>query len=135
MKKLTITKRCAKCGKISRVSRGVRTCYQAGTNAWNGRVYCWGTLTAVDKPKRAEKTRPQDVAGKLLAKAQQAIDEHLDRIKRSSAAIGRWQKKASYYAKRAAMSDEQLQAEREARELLAQQRKQGQKTRAIALEG
>ncbi len=73
---------------------------------------CAGGLTKRPDPVRPPKPkpRPQDVAAKELAHAQGKVDEHLANLLRSARLVKEWQARASRYAKKAAMTDDEVAA-------------------------
>jgi|TARA_Y100000310_G_scaffold98201_1_gene95903 hypothetical protein len=61
------------------------------------------------------------------------IAKKIEIIKRATSTLSRWEKKATYYARRAAMTDADLASERERRERQKQERETKLK-RGISLE-
>jgi hypothetical protein len=101
-----------------------------------GTYACWGELERVVTAKAAKPAvRPQDAAAKKLAEAQKMVALTTRRIARLTTALRRWQNKATYYAKRASMTDEELAAERQREKEKEEARAARRQRRAIALEG
>lgn len=64
-------------------------------------------------PKPAKvKPKPQALAAAKLAHARRQVGEVTKRIKRATTSLRLWENRASYYAKRASMTDAELDAER-----------------------
>lgn len=61
------------------------------------------------------KARPQDVAQQKLAHARQMASAKAKAMARLATQLRAWERKASYYAKRASMTDAELAAETEKR--------------------
>lgn len=112
-----LRKECLRCGHVSTVSKRVRRCRQAGRNtgAWSS-FYCWGQLrTVAVRRGDVSALKPQDIAAARATKAQKRFDDALASILRSVTSLKRWQAQARHWSRRAAMTDEQLQAERDRR--------------------
>jgi len=78
------------------------------------RYYCGGRLVELPAVVRPEKPKPapQDIAAAKLEHARRQIREVSKRIKRASTSLRLWERRAAYYAKRASMTDAELEAER-----------------------
>lgn len=72
---------------------------------------CWGTLRKVERPK-AVQPKPQVVAEKKLAFARQMVTVKTKALKRLATSLRFWENRASYYARRASMTDAELEAMR-----------------------
>lgn len=126
-----LRKKCERCGAVAMVRPRERRCRARRP----GTAYmCWGPLVLAPMQRLKAERRPQEIAAAEAEKAQGKIGEHLASVKRLMTAIDKWQKRASYYGKRAAMSDQDLAAEKAQREERERLKKSGKKTRAIAIE-
>ena len=104
-------RRCEKCG-ARRVQRGALC--GAIVKRFGQRYYCGGRLVELPAVVRPEKPKPapQDIAAAKLEHARRQIREVSKRIKRASTSLRLWERRAAYYAKRASMTDAELEAER-----------------------
>lgn len=131
-------KRCTKCGGTFKVSSRIKRCKAIKVP---GGFWCYGALVSLEARKATRKapaSRPQEIAAKKAEQASKAIAGHLTSIKRLMTAIDKWQKRAAYYSKRAAMSDAEMAAERDRAELAREKAKQRAKgvrgVRAVVLD-
>ena len=133
-----VVKTCGRCGRTAPVPAWARRCRERKFG--RGSYCCWGRLARVveAKPKKEvamkapkAKARPQDLAQKKLDHARRMVSEKTKAINRLATALRAWERKATYYAKRASMTDAELAAETAARHAKAAARKP--KRRAIAL--
>jgi hypothetical protein len=128
-----IRKICSACRVEQWAARGRRRCVRPVARGLRKNAPCWGQLVTIKRePKVRETPRPQEQAAVLAQLAQQKIAEHLTTIKRATTLIGKYQARAAYYSKRAAMTDAELAEEKAAREQRAKAK--AKKTRAIAIE-
>lgn len=75
--------------------------------------------------------RPQDVAARQLLHARRMIAEKTRQMRRLATALHHWERKAAYYARRASLTDAEVQAEREKRVARATRVKPGRIVRGI----
>lgn len=76
------------------------------------------------------KVRPQDAAQKKLDHARQKIADHAKALARIARQLRAWERKATYYARRASLTDAELAADKARRETARASRP---KRRAIRL--
>ena len=77
--------------------------------------------------------RLQDVAATKRAHAEANLELKMRALKRLVTSIGLWQRRAAYYAKRAAMSDAEVAANKVKRDAAARQRREARARRGIKL--
>lgn len=158
---MNVRKVCTKCGRASMVRPRARRC-KIIEKRMGARFYCYGELMALSQavverrkidvstapgltvglsvqPIGPAQRRPQDVAQRSLEKTRKAITAgylNLTKLARQQARqakrITRMEAAAARYAKRASMTDAEVQAERDARE--ARSKARVKKTRQISLE-
>lgn len=129
----TIRKRCERCKHVTLAAPRVVRCKRT-ERRWGKLFYCWGKLTTEPVPTRERPSlRPQDEAAAKLADVRARITKKMRAMTRMAAAIRELERKAKYYERRAAMSDESIEAER----IEAQKRKEARALkrlrRAVAL--
>lgn len=119
-----LKKRCDRCGIVADVPSKRRRCHQRrfGQNSYS----CWGNLrvvkepTLVSLPKQpaaaAPKLRPQDIAQKKLDQARKKVSEKTSAMARLAKQLRAWERKATYYARRASLTDVELAADKLRRE-------------------
>lgn len=109
-----ILKVCRACGAKRLYRHGVRSC--ARFYAMSGHT-CGGPLKRAIRPKRStERLSLQGRAAKLSVHAYTKSREHLSETSKHAKLAQKWQAKGDYYTKRAAMTDEQVAAEKSARD-------------------
>lgn len=135
-----LKKRCTRCGVVADLPPRQRKCHERTFG--RGSYCCWGRLERVVAPKKEKrmkvkaptenaKRRPQDVAQQKLEHARKMASAKTKAMARLATQLRAWERKASYYAKRASMTDAEILAEKVARiELIANRRP---KRRAIRL--
>lgn len=137
---MTVKKRCERCGWTGAVPVRRRRCYERRFG--RGSYACWGKLArpVVVKKQKEEKpmpskvvVRPQDVAQKKLDRARKMIAEKTRQMGRLATSLREWQSKAARYAKRASMTDVEVEAERAARVSSAAARAQRTVRRGVSL--
>ena len=79
--------------------------------------------------------RPQDVATKKLAHARMMVAATTKKMRRLATSLALWEGRATYYAKRASMTDEEVSAERQRSKAKAEQRSKARVIRAVAPHG
>jgi hypothetical protein len=122
-----LKKRCTRCGVVREVRARQRRCH---ARRFGPKSYCcWGTLVKVERAKRVRKEapmktqastenatrRPQDAAQKKLEQARKKVSEKTRAMARLATQLRAWERKATYYAKRASMTDAEILAEKAAR--------------------
>lgn len=157
-----VKKKCTRCGHVARVRPRQARCRQPrfGRNSYA----CWGLLEVVRKappplrypagrylaePGLAQREREetqmpkvgkagktsQQVAQEKAAAARRKVDHYTREAKRATTLLHQWQRKLAHYEKRAALTDEQVEAERQARKAQAVARQQRTVRRGINLGG
>ena len=108
-----VRKRCGRCGWVGRVRPRERRCKRQQVA---GGYACWGELARVAtvRPVR-EVRRSQDVAQRKLEHARRMVTEKTRAMGRLATSLHAWERKAAHYARRASMTDAEVQAERERR--------------------
>lgn len=135
-----VLKKCEKCGAAARYRPRERRCKAVTGGGFRHRYYCWGKLVPVRRPTAAPSSepvavRPQDVAAKRLAVAQRRIAEWTRKAAHATRMLAKWQRASAQAAKRASMTDAEVEAERAARKAQAEGRAQRRKVRGISLGG
>lgn len=118
--------RCAKCGAVATVHPSQRRCHALPM----GRLgyWCYGALERVSAPPRqTPEKRPQDVAAAKLADARKRLATVTRRIRRLVTSQRLWERRVSYFARRASMTDAEVEAER----VEAQRKKEARASRRI----
>ena len=140
-----LPKRCAKCGNIYLALPRERRCKRSEQRM--GRLfYCWGLLVAEPKPKRVKAPKveqtPQQAAAGTLDTVRAKIARRYARLAELAAEMGRVSKdvrtfeaSAQRLARRASMTDAEIEAERQATRARFAKARSRRKTRAITLEG
>lgn len=138
-----VTKRCQKCDWIGDVSIRQRKCQQ-----WTfgrGSYACWGDLVRVssardETPAPALPRRAQDVALDRLRQTQRAIDKKLGHIadlskslQRALKMLDKLRRRAEMLEAKSRMTDQEVQAERDARKQRAEDRRRKRGERSVAL--
>jgi hypothetical protein len=117
-----ILKRCEKCGGTSEVSPQERRCKRPsfGPNSYA----CWGRLAAEEKPEQPKGPPPtlREEAAVQVAKArrmsalfQQRLAAEAKKIAHTAAQLKKWEGRLARYAAKAAMTDEEIAADRKTR--------------------
>jgi septal ring factor EnvC (AmiA/AmiB activator) len=146
-----ILKRCQKCGAQREVPSRDRRC-KVIERRFGRQYYCWGTLTRVRSRKRPPITKaltPVDTAArgeqvrqqakKDLARTRRQIGDKTRTLTATVAYISKYAKqitkleaRAARLARRASMTDDEIEAERQ--RAIATLRKRDKRTREITLE-
>lgn len=112
-------KRCLKCGAVGAYRPREQRCKNVPQVGFTHKFFCWGQLETVIKKKAVSMTRPQDVAQrkleavrKTLVVKQVVLAESARRIARLTKTIRQLETQAVRYAKRASMTDAEVEAER-----------------------
>ncbi len=124
-----VSKRCDKCGTTSLVLPRERRCKRQMFGS--GSYACWGRLVRPEKPKVVR--TPQQQATADMARSEKVLDDKLQQLTRLVTSIREWRRKVAYYARRAVLTDADLDAMRTARIERAAKRRQTR--RSIALKG
>jgi hypothetical protein len=117
-KNRSFKKTCEKCGKVGWYSQGMRNC--RFRKFGQGSYCCWGTLLSVapatpvtvltDADRNAQY---RSVVAKKLAQARDTLAARQTRLKRIETAVAKWEKRVATLERRAARTDEELNAQRE----------------------
>lgn len=145
-----VLKRCTKCGVAREYGPRVRRCHATETR-FGKQYYCWGRLERVvtkrERPPKAEGTLSSTARGaQVRARAQQDLDrvrkriaDHTRTLTATVAYISKYSKKitkletrAAQLARRASMTDDEIEAERQ--RTIATLRKRSKATRHIEVE-
>ena len=79
--------------------------------------------------------KAQDYARRQADKANEMIVQRMRDMRRTMTSIAFWQNRASHYAKRAAMTDAQLEAEKASRLAYQERRKARSRKRGVEIGG
>jgi hypothetical protein len=133
----TLRKRCAKCGRVGWYSGRQRRCRRWAFG--RGSYSCYGDLMTTKRRRREGPTeadalrdaiaaasmidpetaeaaeRIRAVARRKLAHAERKLKEAVSDLKRTTTRLGQWQARAARYAKRSAVSNADVKAERDRR--------------------
>ena len=134
-----LKKQCSLCHVIADVPARQRKCHERRFG--RGSYCCWGRLVKVITPKKEKKpmpenvnvenrARPQDIAQKKLEHARKMVTVKMKTMTRLATQLRAWEKKASYYARRASLTDAEIAAEQVKR---AERMTKRPKRRAIKL--
>lgn len=152
-----VRKRCERCGHVGLVRERQTKCRRPrfGRDSFA----CWGDLVSTKRSRNAEadpevrhvqpagdnvpghaatlrrKPRPQDAAQASLDQAAQKVVHYTREALRVARLLASWQRKAAHYARRATMTDAEVEAERRARKEQAERRAARKVRRGIAIKG
>lgn len=135
MAKTTVRKRCEACGKAQSVRPRARICRERIQRGF-GWVYCGGRLASLQRRKSTQpELSPQEVATRKLAHARKMVAEKTKQMRRLAVSLHAWEQKAARYARRASMTDAEVEAERLRRVEAAARRAELRQRRGIRLGG
>lgn len=129
---MKIYKQCQRCGWRGRTSQQ-RCSFNLLTEA--GSYTCCGVLVRVRARQAAAKQKAQDVAARKLEHARRMVAEKTKAMKRLATSLRLWETRATYYARRASMTDAELEAERARRQEAKERQAAARARRAIKLDG
>jgi hypothetical protein len=135
MAKTTVRKRCEACGKAQSVRPRARVCREQIQRGF-GWVTCGGRLASAQRRRHTQpELSPQEVATRKLAHARKMVADKTKQMRRLATALHAWEQKAARYARRASMTDAEVEAERARRAEAATRRAELRPRRAIRLGG
>lgn len=133
MAKKMVRKKCEKCGVEQWALPRARLCRRSEQRGF-GWATCWGRLVTV-KPAARPEVSPQEAATKKLALARKMVSEKTRQMRRLATSLHMWEQRATYYARRASMTDAEVEAERAKARAAEIARAEAKRRRGIKLDG
>ena len=137
-----VRRRCLRCGWKGWARPRKRKCYQSRFG--KGSYACWGDLAPIIRQTKVSEQeaammptmtgkRPQDLAQKKLDYARKMVTAKTKQMRRLATSLRLWESRATYYARRASMTDWEIATEKQKREADTIRRQDAKTKRAVAV--